>query len=393
MTNSLAMFAPADFGGARNTALRNELAGLQVAQAREQMTPEARKNRMTAQQMDQALRGYKFLSEGAKTVRDQGSLDAFRAKAEQVGVAGPGELPAVWNEQTAQSMQKLAYGAQQKAAEYGAPVAGVDPTGKPEYRRFSPTDIEGKVVPGFTPPPKTSADTQRKVKSSEFVPGGGVRTLYDDGTVEFVRPTEEEQALIRAGEERGVDLQGSRAQARGIGTGTAKIANTALDRTEKLRSNNSTLRQVIAEVKGGADTGPLANKLPSFRASSLRLQQLKNELGLDVVGSVTFGALSEGELAMAMDTALPTGLQGPELVQWAQNKIDAQEKLAQYLEEQAVFLSKPGNTAADWMMKVRENGAARGSGQAGGQPPAEQAQPASTQAPASIGRFQVEVVR
>lgn len=217
------------------------------------------------------------------------------------------------------------------------------------------------------------------VQSSEFLPGGGTRVVRKDGSVEVVQPTDDEVAIIRAGEERGVDLQQRRAKGRGIGAGTAKIANQALDSTEKLRSNNSKLRKVIAEVRGGADTGPLAKNLPSFRASTLRLKALQNELGLDVVGSVTFGALSEGELSLAMDTALPTGLQGPELIKWAQEKISAQEKLAEYLEDQAIFLSKQGNTAADWLELGRAKRMQRGEQQVA--------------TPSQVGRFAVEVVQ
>jgi hypothetical protein len=220
------------------------------------------------------------------------------------------------------------------------------------------------------------------VQSSEFLPGGGTRIVRKDGTVEVVQPTPEEIEIIRAGEDRGVDLQQRRAKGRGLGTGTAKIANNALDLTEKMRSNNSKLRKVIAEVRGGAETGPLANNLPSFRASTLRLIQIKNELGLDVIGAVTFGALSEGEMQFAMDTALPTRLEGPELVRWAQEKIAAQEKLAEYFEDQAIFLSKPGNTAADWLELGRTRKEAM-ENQADTQQPAGQ----------SIGRFQIEVVQ
>jgi len=227
-----------------------------------------------------------------------------------------------------------------------------------------------------------------QVQSSEFLPGGGVRIIRKDGSVEVVQPTEEEVAIIKSGEDRGVDLQQRRAKGRVLGTGTAKIANTALDRTEKIRENNLKLKKVIAEVRGGAETGPLANMLPSFRASTRRLIQIKNELGLDVVGSVTFGALSEGELRLAMDTALPTTLDGPELIKWAQEKISAQEKLAEYLEDQAIFLSGQGNTAADWLARVRAK-------RVQSDEPIPDAQPA--QAPIStetstVGRFTIEVI-
>ena len=41
-------------------------------------------------------------------------------------------------------------------------------------------------------------------------------------------------------------------------------------------------------------------------------------------------------------------MQGPELVKWAKDKINAQEKLSKYLEEQSNFLLS-GNTVPDWI--------------------------------------------
>lgn len=240
---------------------------------------------------------------------------------------------------------------------------GFDPGG------FENAAITAKGLAGGANQAGQKADT---VQSSKQLAGGVTQKVYTSGRTEITEPTPEEAEIIRKAEERGVDIQQRRAQARGLGTGTAKIADKALDQTEKLRSNNLKLKKVIAEVGEGAETGPIANRLPSFRAATRRLIQIKNELGLDVIGSVTFGALSEGEMNLAMDTALPTGLQGPELVKWAQDKINAQEKLADYFEKQAVFLSKPGNTAADWLVKVRE---------------------AKPQQPANVGRFQIEVVQ
>jgi hypothetical protein len=222
-------------------------------------------------------------------------------------------------------------------------------------------------------------DGLSQVQSSEFLPGGGTRIVRKDGTVEVVQPTPDEKAIIQAGEDRGIDIQQRRAKGRGLGVGAAKVANQALETTDKMRANNIKLRRVIEEVRGGAQTGPLADRLPSFRASTRRLIQIKNELGLDVVGAVTFGALSEGELNLAMDTALPTTLDGPDLIEWAENKIAAQEKLANYLEEQAIFLSKPGNTAADWLERGRNQKAIREQ---------QPAQPATQGA----GRFTIEVI-
>ena len=102
-------------------------------------------------------------------------------------------------------------------------------------------------------------------------------------------------------------------------------------------------------MEENANTGVIADKLPNWKASSVALETVKNELGLDVVGSVTFGALSQGELSLALNTALPTNLSEDALVDWIDRKIVAQRKLQDYLYAQARFLSAGDKTLADWL--------------------------------------------
>ena len=80
-------------------------------------------------------------------------------------------------------------------------------------------------------------------------------------------------------------------------------------------------------MEEGANTGVIANRLPNWKASTIALDTVKNELGLDVVGSVTFGALSEGELNLDLSTAIPTNLSEEDLVDWIDRKIVAKQKL------------------------------------------------------------------
>ena len=79
------------------------------------------------------------------------------------------------------------------------------------------------------------------------------------------------------------------------------------------------------------------------------MDTVKNELGLDVVGSVTFGALSQGELTLALNTALPTKLDEAGLVDWIDRKISAQGKLQDYLYAQAIYLADGDKTIGDWL--------------------------------------------
>lgn len=55
--------------------------------------------------------------------------------------------------------------------------------------------------------------------------------------------------------------------------------------------------------------------------------QIRNTLGLNVIGSVTFGALSEGELNLALSTALPGIRDKAKLREWVANKREASRKL------------------------------------------------------------------
>jgi DNA-binding XRE family transcriptional regulator len=99
----------------------------------------------------------------------------------------------------------------------------------------------------------------------------------------------------------------------------------------------------------GVDTGPILNRLPTFRSAAVQLENIQSRLGLNVIQNTTFGSLSEAELRFALDTALPTGLQPAELKAWIIRKQNAQRKLATHIAEASIFLGTPGNTIADWL--------------------------------------------
>ncbi len=132
-----------------------------------------------------------------------------------------------------------------------------------------------------------------------------------------------------------------------------KKATQAFDMVDKIRGNIRNLEEAARLSKDGANTGPIVSMFPSFKEESVRLDNMQKRLGLDVVGAVTFGALSKGELDLAKDVALPTNLTPEKLVKWIEDKIAAQKKLATYLEDQAIYLSQ-GHTNAEWKQYQRE---------------------------------------
>jgi hypothetical protein len=197
-----------------------------------------------------------------------------------------------------------------------------------------------------------------KVQSSKVTPDGTTIVVMKNGTTRVISSLGEElkgQAradAIKASEEFGANVQQDRSQGRGLGDFTAKQVAQAFTEVGKIKKNLGNIDEAIAAIDAGASSGVIASKLPNVTAASIQLANIRNQLGLDVIGSVTFGALSEGELNLALDTALPTNLAPKDLKAYLLNKKTAQTKLAGYLTEQATYLSKRGNSLAGWLEKV-----------------------------------------
>lgn len=109
-----------------------------------------------------------------------------------------------------------------------------------------------------------------------------------------------------------------------------------------IASNIANYDEAIRLVDAGAETGAISRLFPSFRAATVELENLANRLGLDVVAGGKFGALSEGELRLALNTAMPDNLNGPELRDWLVRKRDAQNRLRLELLDSASFLNSGG---------------------------------------------------
>lgn len=147
-----------------------------------------------------------------------------------------------------------------------------------------------------------------------------------------------------------VDLGGAAEKAKALGKFTGKLVQDAFQGINKVKSNISNLDRAYELVtKEGANTGWLASKFPSWKASTLELQQLKNTLGIDVINSATFGALSKPELELALDTGMDMKMSPPELADWLQRKKVAQEKLLNNLQMQSTFFEAPNGTPSKWI--------------------------------------------
>tara|TARA_R110000803_G_scaffold35164_5_gene76262 strand:+ start:382 stop:1599 length:1218 start_codon:yes stop_codon:yes gene_type:complete len=86
-------------------------------------------------------------------------------------------------------------------------------------------------------------------------------------------------------------------------------------------------RRIGELVDEGAKTGFVEKFLWSTDASTTELRQIANKMGIDIINSATFGALSATELRLALSTGFDQNLKGDQLVDYIQRKISAQTKL------------------------------------------------------------------
>ena len=127
-------------------------------------------------------------------------------------------------------------------------------------------------------------------------------------------------------------------------------SDKAFEKLESINTNIANLEEGINLIQNeGASTGVIADLLPTVRSSSIKLKNLQSRLGLDIIGAVTFGALSKGELDLALSTALPGKLPENELIQFLTEKRNAQVKLRDQITEFAQFTGAGDKTTAEWL--------------------------------------------
>jgi hypothetical protein len=193
----------------------------------------------------------------------------------------------------------------------------------------------------------------KKVQSTNAYANGTTVTVFTDGTKQVT----DAAGTVFLGQEA-IDMakgaMASEAELRGANAGAAQTAKLdaeaagigGVEAEKKAAANNqeivktaqtalgtisSTIRNyddAIAALDAGANTGVIASKIPTMTNAGALLENAKLRLGLDVIASVTFGALSEGERDAAMLTALPTNLEPAELRKWIQTRQAAEAKIA-----------------------------------------------------------------
>ena len=214
---------------------------------------------------------------------------------------------------------------------------------------------------------KLEQQTGLKVQSSTIIPNGDgtAISVMSDGSTKVVNPKQEivtgqaaADAIATANAVAARNV-GTTSSSRAAGALNQKIVGETFTTLGNVRTNIRNLNKVSTLLDNPeVSTGVVESQLPTFNAATLELRNLRNTLGLDVISNTTFGALSEGELDLALDTGLPAKMDRKSLKKWVDDKISAQQKYADYLSDVAIFLNVPGNTIFEWEKQQRSKQAA-----------------------------------
>ena len=139
---------------------------------------------------------------------------------------------------------------------------------------------------------------------------------------------------------------------KGLLNQASEISKDAFNQIANVKRSMGTIDEAISALDKGASTGVVSQYLPSFTESTIALENAANRMGLDIISATTFGALSEGELKLAMSTAVPLRLAPAELKTWLKDKKKSQLKLTSELNKMAIALGKGKLTPAEYLEKI-----------------------------------------
>jgi len=270
-------------------------------------------------------------AEGAAGLK--ANLDAMaRASTSIKPVAGPASVQETnWFLKQTPEVQKQHLNVKRANRLYdvGSGFQSVDPVSQQPTGELLPKDL-------------TPSQEIPYIKAAE---AGKVQTRAD---IESVMKPETAGKVVR--------VQEAEKERSGVIKDTTKQINVMI-------KQNQSMDKVISELDKGASTGPFMSRLKSLTASSQRMDQLQREMGLEVVGGTAFGALSESELAFALQTAIPTNLRPKELANWAREKQSANKKMMLAMLDLTAHMRRGGNIE-EWQQQFASTE----------QPPAAEAQ-------------------
>lgn len=199
-----------------------------------------------------------------------------------------------------------------------------------------------------TNPDGTASTVLSEIPGSPVNPKTGL-SLAQEETIKAKGAGEKRQAVLDVDLKMVPRVEGAKISVKQ----RLQASNEAFGKLPALNEKIGLYDQAIDAVKRGAGTGPIEKMMPTFRAATFELQNIQQQLGLNILSGVTMGSLSENEMSILLSTAIPTGLDGPELLEWLETRKTATIKLRDFTEDAVTFLRNPNNTIEGFIANQR----------------------------------------
>lgn len=201
----------------------------------------------------------------------------------------------------------------------------------------------------------------RSVQRSVNYKDGSVQTVYRDGTTEITTASGNTYAPGDDGYEEattgardaGVSYAGDVAGATQGGKQAVIDRTSVAEEYMASRKTQGTYEEARDTVQEMEDYsfGKVTAQFPNFSEGSLKLENFKTQMGLDVIAGGNFGPLSEGELKLALNKGIPDGLSKKGTLKWIDDRIEAEKMVQRAAEDYMRWSSEnPGKTRADYIM-------------------------------------------
>jgi hypothetical protein len=221
--------------------------------------------------------------------------------------------------------------------------------------------------------PTTSFSPSIYANAARFTPdNAGKMKFYGPNGLEIKPDDPNYAAAVEAAVKSGPYLAGATSRAKAEGKANVEGRNDLVEKIQQAETNISSYKDVVDAIADGAKSGAINNMFPTFRDATLKLRAAQRDLGLNVIQNTTFGALSQGELDLAMKSALPDDLSSEALQQHVLDKQAAQYKLLNYYYEALDYLAggspnEPPRMIAGFMLMKKKAQKAREENSSGGQ--------------------------
>lgn len=214
------------------------------------------------------------------------------------------------------------------------------------------------------------------VQSSNILDDGTVIQVLKSGGTRVVDPAgnvlsgQARADAIKAAQNYGAEIQSARAGGRTNATETAKgIAKYKDTLFDSINNGNRTLNKyemAIEQIDKGAESGPVMKMLPSLQDSTLLVDTIRKDIGMEIVGSGVLGVNpTDADVKLAMEVAIPEGLRPDVLKKEIKRRAQVISDLNAAQREYYRMLDS-GMTKGDILKAAEEKRAAKATGNNGG---------------------------